>query len=187
MRRDQELNNRLLEFAVRVIALVRAFPKNAVVAHVGGQLLRSGTSPGANYEEACGAESCRDFCHKLGIVLKELKETRYWLRVSHGVPLIKNPSQIEEILCQIQGVGEGWQIVIHQHKDALDTLLIELEAEPAYWKKNEEVERIREDIAAHIQARLGISAIIEVKEPFSLPRFEGKSKRVLDRRKDKGS
>lgn len=98
MRKDQELNNRLLEFAVHVIRLVKTFPKNAVGAHIGDQLLRSGTSPGANYEEACGAESRRDFCHKVGIVLKELKETRYWLRHVKKTPLIKAASHVDELL-----------------------------------------------------------------------------------------
>jgi len=55
---------------------------------VAGQLLGSGTSPGANYEEARGAESRRDFVHKLGIALKELLETRYWLRVGAGANLM---------------------------------------------------------------------------------------------------
>ncbi|MBW2616053.1 MAG: phenylacetate--CoA ligase [Deltaproteobacteria bacterium] len=94
------------------------------------------------------------------------------------------PSQIEEILTQVHGVGEGWQIVIDQSPDALDTLLIMVEAYPDCWEKKEEKERIRAEISAHIQARLGIGALIEVKEPFSLPRFEGKAKRVLDRRKE---
>ena len=58
----------------------------------------AGTSPGANFEEACGAESHRDFAHKIGIVLKELKETRYWLRVASRVPLVKPTSRLDSIL-----------------------------------------------------------------------------------------
>ncbi|MFB3895959.1 MAG: four helix bundle protein [bacterium] len=65
--------------------------------HLGGQLLRSGSSPGANYEEACGAESKADFAHKLGIVLKELKETRYWLRIVCRTEIIK-PSLVDSLL-----------------------------------------------------------------------------------------
>ena len=90
----------------------------------------------------------------------------------------------EEILAQIHGVGEGWQIVIDQPPDALDTLLIKVEAYPDSWENKEEKEKIRAEITSHIQARLGIGAFIEVKEPSSLPRFEGKAKRVLDRRKE---
>jgi four helix bundle protein len=53
------------------------------------QLLKCGTSPGANYEEARGAESRADFINKLGIVLKELKESRFWLKVIKEVPLLQ--------------------------------------------------------------------------------------------------
>lgn len=95
------------------------------------------------------------------------------------------PSQIEEILSRVKGVGEGWQIVIDQPKEALDTLVIMVEAESDHWGKKHEVERIRAEISSHIQARLGIGALIQVKEPLSLPRFEGKAQRVLDRRKEK--
>ena len=65
----EQLSERLLDFAIRVVRLAKALPKSQEGRHVGRQILRSGTSPGANYEEACGAESRRDFAHKLGIVL----------------------------------------------------------------------------------------------------------------------
>jgi len=58
-----------------------ALPNTLAGRHVGGQLTRAGTSCGSNYEEACGAESRSDFAHKMSIVLKELKESRYWLRL----------------------------------------------------------------------------------------------------------
>ncbi|MCK4689059.1 MAG: four helix bundle protein [Candidatus Marinimicrobia bacterium] len=89
--------DRLLEFAVRVIKLVNALPKTAVGKHVGAQLLSSGTSPGSNYEEACGAESRADFIHKLGIVLKELKESRFWLRLIHRTEIL-NPQRVEPMI-----------------------------------------------------------------------------------------
>lgn len=79
--KGEDISDRLLEFAVRIIQLVDALPNTPVGRHIGGQVLGSGTSPGANYEEARGAESKADFVHKLGIVLKELSETRYWLKV----------------------------------------------------------------------------------------------------------
>ncbi len=84
-----ELAERLLDFAVLIIKLVNALPKTAVGRYIGGQLLRSGASPGANYEEARGAESRADFIHKMGIVLKELKESRFWLRLIHRTKLMK--------------------------------------------------------------------------------------------------
>ena len=76
-----ELAERLIDFAVRIIKIVNELPNTPVGRHLGGQLLRSGTSPGSNYEEARGAESKADFIHKLAIVLKELKESRFWLKV----------------------------------------------------------------------------------------------------------
>ena len=75
-----DLGNRLLEYGVRLIKLVESLPNTLVGRHVANQLLRSGTSAGANYEEACGAESKVDFTHKLQIALKELRESNYWLR-----------------------------------------------------------------------------------------------------------
>ena len=100
-RKDDELAERLLDFAIRVIKLVDALPKTATGKHVGNQLLKSGTSPGANYEEARGAESTSDFVHKLGIVLKELKESRYWLKVIQRVPLVK-PDSLAVLLAECE-------------------------------------------------------------------------------------
>ncbi len=95
--RGDMLTERLLDFTVRVIKLVGSLPKTAVGKHIGGQIIRSGTSPGSNYEEARGAESRADFVHKLGIVLKELKETRFWLRVIHRSQII-TPQRVESLL-----------------------------------------------------------------------------------------
>jgi four helix bundle protein len=82
MRKDvQQLLDRMDEFASDVIDLVEVLPTTLVGRHIGGQVLRSGTSTAANYEEACAAESRADFVHKMQIVLKELRETRFWLRM----------------------------------------------------------------------------------------------------------
>lgn len=77
----RNLNDRLLEYGVRIIKLVESLPKTLVGRRIGDQLLRSGTSAGANYEEAQAAESREDFVHKLQIALKELRESNYWLRL----------------------------------------------------------------------------------------------------------
>jgi four helix bundle protein len=98
--RAEVLNGRLLDFALRVLRLVKALPKTPEAKHVARQLLRCGTSPGANYEEACGAESRPDFAHKLGVVLKELKETRYWLRLTVHAPLVKAPARLTPLLAE---------------------------------------------------------------------------------------
>ena len=76
-----ELAERLLEFAARVGKAVDALPESRLGRHIAGQLVRSGTSPAPNYAEACGAESRRDFVHKLSICLKELRESRCWIEL----------------------------------------------------------------------------------------------------------
>jgi len=95
------LADRYLDLAVSVVRIVSRLPKSDAGSHIGRQLLRSGTSPGANYEEACGAESRADFCHKMGIVLKELKETRFWLRLAARSDLIDH-EQSEVLLQEVE-------------------------------------------------------------------------------------
>ena len=75
------LSERLLEFAVRVGKVVDALPDTRLGRHIAGQLVRSGTSPAPNYEEGRAAESRADFVHKLSICLKELRESRFWIRL----------------------------------------------------------------------------------------------------------
>ena len=87
-----DLSERLLDFAAKIIKLVARLNRSAVGRHIGGQLTHSGTSAGANYEEACGAESRADFIHKMQVVLKELKESLYWLRLIRKSGLISDES-----------------------------------------------------------------------------------------------
>jgi four helix bundle protein len=75
-----ELSERLLEFSCRIGKIIDALPDTRLGRHVAGQLVRCGTSPPPNYEEACAAESRADFIHKLKIVLKELRESRFWIK-----------------------------------------------------------------------------------------------------------
>src|SRR5712692_4945306 len=72
---SDELVERLIDFAARVGKVVDALPDTRMGRHIGGQLVRSGTSPAPNCEEACAAESRADFVHKLSISLKELRES----------------------------------------------------------------------------------------------------------------
>ncbi|MEP6717744.1 MAG: four helix bundle protein [bacterium] len=95
--RADELENRLIDFAVRIIKLSANLPKTPAGKHIAGQILRSGTSPAPNYGEARGAESNADFVHKLGIVLKELNETSIWLRVIERSQLLKRELLVEII------------------------------------------------------------------------------------------
>lgn len=80
-RKGADIEERLLEFAVRVGKAIDTLPDTRLGRHIAGQLVRSGTSPAPNYAEACAAESKKDFIHKLAIVLKELRESSVWIRL----------------------------------------------------------------------------------------------------------
>ena len=83
----KSLEQRTKKFAVDVIVFVNGLPKNKVGDVVGRQLLRSGTSVGANYREANRAQSYPDFIHKISIVEKEASETQYWLDILEDLEL----------------------------------------------------------------------------------------------------
>ena len=109
--KGDDIAERLVALAVEVVKIVDVLPDSPAGKHIAGQLLRSGTSAGANYEEARGAESKRDFLHKIGVTLKELQETRYWLRVLCGTTLIKDASVTDLLaeadeLCRIIGASK---------------------------------------------------------------------------------
>jgi four helix bundle protein len=78
----ENLSDRLLNFSASIVGLTLLLNKTLAGRHIAGQILRSSTSCGANYEEACAAESRADFIHKMQIVLKELRETLYWLKLA---------------------------------------------------------------------------------------------------------
>ena len=77
----EELRERTKQFALRVIKLVESLPKTPSARTIGGQLIRSGTSVGANYRACCRARSNADFIAKLGIVIEEADESAFWLEL----------------------------------------------------------------------------------------------------------
>ena len=95
-----ELEDRVVSFAARCVKVCSALPVKAVGSTgFADQLFRSSTSIAANYAEACEAESAKDFVHKLKIAMKELSETRIWLRLigeTGYVELAKLAGLIEE-------------------------------------------------------------------------------------------
>ncbi len=106
--KGDELADRLLDFAVRIIGVAAALSKSPTGRHIAGQIVDVGTSVGAHYEEARGAESKADFLHKLGIALKECRETRYWLKVIDRTELLSGnfPNDLlaeADELCAILG------------------------------------------------------------------------------------
>lgn len=76
-----ELQERLFKFAVNVIKLIRLMPKSKEYDVISYQLIKSSTSGGANYDEAQAAVSKADFANKIGISLKEIRESNYWIRI----------------------------------------------------------------------------------------------------------
>lgn len=92
MAKGDDIQERMIDFAVAIIKITEALPNTPAGKHVAGQLLRSGTSPAYNYGEARGAESRNDFSHKLGIVLKELNETGVGLEIAKRAELLASES-----------------------------------------------------------------------------------------------
>ncbi len=85
----ERIEDRAYKFALRIIRLVKALPKDDASRMIGRQVLRAGTSIGANAEEAVGAASKRDFANKMAIAQKEARETHYWLRLIRDAEMVK--------------------------------------------------------------------------------------------------
>jgi four helix bundle protein len=100
-----DLEDRLIDFAVRIIRVTESLPKSQAGKHIAGQLLRSGTAPAANYGEAQGAESRIDFIHKMKLSLKELRETRIWLVMIVRSGISRTSSVMDSL------IGENDQLI----------------------------------------------------------------------------
>ena len=97
-----DLEERLLEFSVRIIRVSESIERSRTGLHISDQLMRAGTSPYGNHGEAEGAESRDDFIHKLGVCYKELRETRRWLRLVQRVPLVVKPELLTSLLTEAE-------------------------------------------------------------------------------------
>lgn len=96
------------------------------------------------------------------------------------------PSQIEDILNSTPGVGDGWQIVIDRPRESLDKLTVHAEVQSSIWEDPSQTKVIKERINQGVYGRLGMSIEVVLHKPGSLPRYEGKAKRVLDHREFEG-
>lgn len=105
MAKGDDIQERLIDFAVSIIHLCAELPKTQAGKHIGDQLLRSGTSPVPNYAEARSAESPNDFVHKLKITLKELNETSVWLRVIRRSEML-TPDQLEFVAMECEELSK---------------------------------------------------------------------------------
>jgi four helix bundle protein len=97
-RKNFDLEDRLIDFAVRIIRIAESLPKTKTGSHIAGQIVRCGTSSAPNYGEAQGAESQADFVHKMKLCLKELRETRVWLLMLVKANLIKPVSKLDSLI-----------------------------------------------------------------------------------------
>lgn len=103
-RQDFDLEARLLSYAAEIIRLTERLPHSRAGNHVAGQLLRSGTAALPNHGEAQAAESRDDFIHKMSICLKELPESRRWLRLIRRVPLSRDLIPVETLIQETEAL-----------------------------------------------------------------------------------
>ena len=93
-----DLEERLIDFAVKIIRIADAIPRTQIGMHLANQLIRSGSSPVLNYGEAQAGESKKDFIHKMKIALKELRETFVCLKILSRSGIIEYDEQLNKIL-----------------------------------------------------------------------------------------
>jgi four helix bundle protein len=95
---SDRMSDRFMAFAVEIIKIEKQLCKTSSGRHIYGQLFRAVTSTGANYEEARAAESRPDFIHKLQIVLKELRESQFWIRLVIAAKLMTIENDVQKNL-----------------------------------------------------------------------------------------
>ena len=97
--KQEILKNRTKQFAIRIVKLFRALPKNEEARIIGKQVLRSGTSVAANYRAVCRARSTAEFIAKIGIVVEEADETVFWLELLVETEIVSQ-IQMESLLTE---------------------------------------------------------------------------------------
>ncbi|GAB4423341.1 MAG: four helix bundle protein [Anaerolineae bacterium] len=117
MAKGDDIEERLIDFAVRIIRVCDALPDTATGKHVRGQLLRSGTAAAPNYGEARAAESGKDFVHKLKIGLKELNESRIWLKIIIRTEMLPE-NRLDDLLNECDQLCRIISASIHTAKQA---------------------------------------------------------------------
>ena len=95
---SDDLSERFMNFVVKIIILEKQLCKTYSGRHIFGQLFRAGTSAGANYEEARAGESRADFIHKMQIVLKELRESHFWIKLIIKTKIITTGDEVLKFL-----------------------------------------------------------------------------------------
>ncbi len=117
--KNADLEKRLIDFSVLIIEIASNMPKSRAGNHMAGQIIRSGTSVSLNYGEVQGAESRKDFIHKMKIILKELRETFISLKIIHRSNFDKTE---QKILCAKKENDELISIFVKSLKTAKQNL-----------------------------------------------------------------
>ena len=125
--KPEDLKKRTKQFALRVLKLVAALPKNLAGKTIGGQLVRSGTSVGANYRAACRARSKLEFIAKIGIVEEEADESAFWMELIIESELLKQQS-VQPLLDE---ANELAKIMASSRKSASESLKTTLSGKSA--------------------------------------------------------
>jgi len=97
----KDIEDRLIKFSIKTYKLTGKFRKTNYSGHLINQLVRSATSPSLNYGEAQGAETTRDFIHKIGVIIKELRETRVNLKLTRESEICQNSEELEVLLTEV--------------------------------------------------------------------------------------
>jgi len=116
--KPEDLKRRTKQFALRVLRLVAALPKTLAGKAIGGQLVRSGTSVGANYRAACRARSKPEFIAKIGIVEEEADESAFWMELIIESELLE-PQLVQSLLDE---ANELAKIMSSSRKSASESL-----------------------------------------------------------------
>jgi len=119
--KTEELLDRTFDFGVNSLLFLETLPKNKVFGVITFQLAKASTSMGSNYEEAQSAESSKDFIHKIGVVLKEARESNYWLRVLNAILIdSKKSEKFKNILnesFELKKIFTSIKLTAQQHLD----------------------------------------------------------------------
>ncbi|OIP57557.1 MAG: four helix bundle protein [Candidatus Levybacteria bacterium CG_4_10_14_0_2_um_filter_36_16] len=115
-----DIDKRTLKFGVAIINFIKFLPKNTSGYCIGNQIIRSGTSIGANVEEALGAHTKSDFVYKINIAKGEARETKYWLKLISESKLLPN-STINPLLKEVDELVAILSTIVKKSKMNLKT------------------------------------------------------------------
>jgi len=121
MKDNKQIKERSYEFSISIIKLIIELPKDTAGFVLGRQLVKSGTSIGANVEEAIGAFSKDDFIFKMNIALKEARETNYWLRLLYDSELIRT-EEVKNALRESEDLRNIISAIVKTSKERREVL-----------------------------------------------------------------